>query len=306
MSNYRAGDVLRLTRIAKKISQEELSEGICSVQTLHRIERGKTRVKKDLYYCLMSKMERVPEKSYAVCVGKDMELLEERIFYEEAMRHYDYKEAEKYLCAIKEKADDNVITKQYLMKAEALMDYYNHKIDAIQMRKNLEQAIKLTLPRYENYIQKEYPFTEQEIMNLMSIANAYCLVKNYEKAIKIYCKLIKTLNMDYIEGLYVIHMKSIIMRNLAITYAEIGDYEKSLVLNGECIEIAKKIDDGKSLSILYADMAWSILRQIEQKERTEKDRAIAQKFLRQSYIIAAARKDKIISDISKMAYQKEF
>jgi transcriptional regulator with XRE-family HTH domain len=38
MANYRVGDVIRLTRKAAGITQEQLSDGICSVETLFRIE----------------------------------------------------------------------------------------------------------------------------------------------------------------------------------------------------------------------------------------------------------------------------
>ena len=46
MSNYRAGDIIRMTREFVGMSREKLSDEICSVQTLYRIESGKTRVKR--------------------------------------------------------------------------------------------------------------------------------------------------------------------------------------------------------------------------------------------------------------------
>ena len=49
MGNYNVGDMIRLSRIAKKMTQEELSEGVCSVETLSRIENGKHKVKSDTY-----------------------------------------------------------------------------------------------------------------------------------------------------------------------------------------------------------------------------------------------------------------
>ena len=82
MSNYRIGDVIRMTRNCIGMSQEKLSEGICSVQTLHRIENGKTGVKKEVYSRLMKKMERISEKNYAVCIGKDLELIDERNIFD--------------------------------------------------------------------------------------------------------------------------------------------------------------------------------------------------------------------------------
>ena len=56
MGNYNVGDMIRLSRIAKKMTQEELSEGVCSVETLSRIENGKHKVKSDTYRQLMEKM----------------------------------------------------------------------------------------------------------------------------------------------------------------------------------------------------------------------------------------------------------
>lgn len=62
MANYRAGDVIRLTRQAVGMTQEMLCENICSVETLSRIENGKHKVKRDTYRRLMERMERIPEK----------------------------------------------------------------------------------------------------------------------------------------------------------------------------------------------------------------------------------------------------
>lgn len=306
MSNYRAGDVIRMTRLAIGMSQEELSDNICSVQTLHRIENGKTRVKKELYARFMAKMERVPEKNYAVCVGKDMELLEERKLFEDAMERYDYKKADKYLKQMKEKADDNLITKQYLLKAEALVDYYCGRIDEEEKIKRLEEAVKVTLPDYEKYLEKEFPFTEQEIMNLMSIAIVYCHLDKQEKAIKLYEKLLKCLDMNYIIGEYVEHMKIAIMRNLSVVYAEIKKYEKALLLNEECLKLAKENNEGINLAVILSDRAGIILGEIEKGEREELDKHIAEKCLRQSYYLSAARKDMKIANIIKEFYQKKF
>lgn len=184
MSYYRTGDIIRLTRIANGLSQEELSYGICSVQTLHRIENGKTRVKKELYYRLMERMERVPEKTYAVCVGKDLELLEERMKFEDCMNEMEYEKADEYVRIIKEKADGNLITQQYVKKAEALVEYHCKRIDEEMLIERLEEVIGLTVPDYRDYLDKKYPFTEQELLCLLNIAQNYTKLDKYDEAIK--------------------------------------------------------------------------------------------------------------------------
>lgn len=294
-----------MTREYIGMSRDELSEGICSPQTLYRLECGKTRVKKDLYARLMAKMERVPEKNYAVCVGKNMELLEERELLEKAMQDYDYEKADEYLKKLKEKADDNLITRQYVMKAEALLDYYCKRIDGETLIKKLEEAIGLTVPDYHKCLEKDFPFTEQEIMNLMSMANAYCHLKNYEKGIYMYKKLLERLDRGYIMGEYVEHMKMIIMRNLSVAYFSTERYKEAMKLNEKCLEIAKYKNKGRDVHVILSDRACIILEQIEKGESDASDRFLAKKYLRQSYFLAAARKDKKAVEVYRKAYKEK-
>ena len=76
MANYKAGDIIRMTRKSAGMSQEDLCFGICSVETLSRIENGKHNVKKETYEQLMKRMERTTKKFYAICTSDDMELLD--------------------------------------------------------------------------------------------------------------------------------------------------------------------------------------------------------------------------------------
>lgn len=59
------------------LSQEAISEGICSVETFSRIERGKTKIKGDTYKKIMERLERNTDKFYAVCSGEDVDLLDD-------------------------------------------------------------------------------------------------------------------------------------------------------------------------------------------------------------------------------------
>lgn len=177
MANYRAGDVIRLTRQAVGMTQETLCENICSVETLSRIENGRHKVKRETYRRLMERMERIPEKNYAICTGKHMELLEEKADFEDAVSKYDYEKAEICLQRLKRKIGDGVLNEQYIAKAEAFVCYDNKHIDADQMIFRLEEAIRMTIPEYEQYLDKEYPYTEQEVLTLMNLAGAYRVKK---------------------------------------------------------------------------------------------------------------------------------
>ena len=305
MSNYRIGDVIRLTRLCMGITQEQLCENICSVQTLHRIENGKTSVKKELYIKLMKKMERIPERSYAVCVGKDIELIEELEMYEMALQQGDYQKADHYLKRIKKKADGNLITNQFVLKGEAITDYYCNRSDGETTIRKLEKVIQLTLPNYKEYLDKKFPFTEQEIFCLISLANANAYIDRDEEAIKIYENLLDCLGMDYIAGDNIRHIRLVAMRNLAVIYCGCKMYEKAFKLNSECLKYAEENNEGLKMIELLSDKALIILRQISRGERESTDIDLAKQCLRQAYYLAVAKNNMSVAGILKKAYRKE-
>lgn len=94
MANYRMGNVIKLSRMARGMTQEELSGGICSVETLSRIENGRTKIKREIYRQLMEKMNFSTERNYAVCLSADMELIQEKEYFEDAMAKHDFEAAD--------------------------------------------------------------------------------------------------------------------------------------------------------------------------------------------------------------------
>ncbi|MDD6057155.1 MAG: helix-turn-helix transcriptional regulator [Clostridiales bacterium] len=306
MSNYRAGDIIRLTRIAIGMTQEELCDNICGIQTLHRIENGKVAVKRDIYYRLMEKMNRIPEQNYAVCAGKNMELLEERIYFEDAVRKEDYHKAEKYLQIIERKADDNVVTRQCVKKMKALIAFYTGKITQSELVDTLKEVIKMTVPEYEVYYERGYPFTEQEILALMSLANALDRNESYEESKKIYRMLLCCLSMDYMTSDSRIDLEITIMRNMANTCTRIGEHAEAIVIYKKALDMSRKCDYGRRYTVLFAEMAWSMLQEIKSGQRDSNDTKKAEQYLRQAYYIAAARKEENLMKITERIYWDAF
>lgn len=306
MSNYRIGDMVRLTRIAMGISQEELCDGICSVQTLYRIENKEIAVKKEVYQRLMEKMNRIPEENYAVCIGKDSEILEERSLLENALRKEKYEEAYQYLEIMKEKADDNKITQQYLMRTEAVIEESMGTIDENQALEKLESALALTVCDYEKYMEKVYPYMEQEVMILINIANIYNRMGNQDKCMQIYFMLLKCLELDYMGKKQRMQFKIIIMFNLARKYANRDMYEEAIELLKKCIELSIENNYGCRYAIIYGSLAWSMIKQIEQGKMGEENKIMIERYLRQSYYIAAARKETKNAERTKKIYEDTF
>ena len=170
MGYYRAGDIIKKTREALGITQEELSDGICAVENLSRMENNHTKIKLETYRRLMRKMERMPEKVFAIGIGANMEILEEQYLLERYYAKHEYEAAMKYIEQMEEKIGKDVINQQYLRRVKALCRYRLKQIDAATVVEELEAALSLTLKDYESALKKQMPLTDQEMQICMNLA----------------------------------------------------------------------------------------------------------------------------------------
>jgi transcriptional regulator with XRE-family HTH domain len=307
MANYRVGDVIRLTRKAAGITQEQLSDGICSVETLSRIENGKHAVKRETYSQLMAKMGRDTSRCYALCMSKDMELLEERIWLEDALSKFDYREADRYLSILKRKIADTPMNQQYIARIEGLLDYRNKRIDAEEWIKREENAIRITVPEYEKYLfieKKEdaFPFTELEILTLMSLANAYSVNEQPDIAIRIYDALLLGLEEEYMDFISVRKLRMVINFNYIRSLEQQDKYQEALDKGKKLLENAIKFDYGRMIPMALVAIVWDMNKIIEKDNNANEILEIKRK-LRQAYYIAAARNDNYNVNIIKNYYR---
>ena len=300
MANYRVGDIIRLTRIASGLTQEQLSENICSVETMSRIENGKHGVKKDIYQKLMEKMNRNPERSYAICVDQDMQIIEERAAFEEAMTRHDFESADEYMTLLKEKAGESTLTKNYVRRESAFLDFYQNRITSAELVAILEELAVETIPEYKRYMEQEiiFPFTEQEIILFKRLAVAYGRNGENELAIEICEMLLRSLRRKYM----VEWKKSeiTIIGIMVFFYQRLEKYEIACELEKELLSEAKKSDNGVLVEEGLFDVAWEMLRQIKTGKREKEEIEVCKKMMRKAYYLSLSRNDytnmKIFSD----------
>ncbi len=300
MANYKAGDVIRLTRNAVGMTQEELSDGICSVETLSRIENNRHKIKRDIYRKLMERMERGIHDNCAVCMGNDMSLLEEYILLEDTLSKREYDISKQYLAHICEKISDSVVDRQYLKRVRALVDYELGEISAQVFIKQLQEAMEMTIPAYESYLWgdqrgKIYPYREQEILILMGMGIAYYDVGELDKDIIIYETIIRSLDAGYMDEKNAAELKLINLANLARPLGKLGRYEEALAKAEEGLNMAISRGYAHGLVELMMGTAGCRLRIAKtgvDTKRKQQELEETKKMMQQAYYIAAARKDK--------------
>lgn len=306
MANYRVGDIIRLTRIASGLTQEQLSENICSVETMSRIENGKHGVKKDIYQKLMEKMNRNPERSYAICVDKDMQIIEERAAFEEAMTRHDFERADEYMTLLKEKAGESVLTKNYVRRESAFLDFYQNRITSAELVEILEELAEETVPDYRRYMEEKiiFPFTEQEIILFKRLAVAYGRNGANELALEISEMLLRSLRSKYMIEWKENEMS--VFGNMARFYVRIDNYENAREINAILFEEAKRYDKGVLVEEGLFNTAWYMLKEIREGSRKKEEIEVCKKLMRKAYYLSLSRNDQTNMKIFSDYYATQF
>lgn len=184
MGIYQVGEVIRRTRESMGITQEKLSDGICSVENLSRIETGKVRPNRNTFEKLMERLGKSGEKYLPFVHGEDMEthILRDKIGA--LIGNCKYEEMEPYLDELEGKLDmTDPINRQYILRVRALADYRIGKITGEQKKEQLEHALRCTIPEYQDGILPSKIFTRIEIFIYCNISVFYAEEGNLEKAI---------------------------------------------------------------------------------------------------------------------------
>lgn len=307
MSNYNVGDIIRLTRQSIGMSQEELSDGICSVQTLSRIENGKVNVKKSIYQKLMERMGRNGQKNYSILALEEFDALEMMRKTNNLIFRREYTEAEIYLDKLKSILDlEDVHNLQYVKRKEVTINYQKGCISKEEYLKGLEMIISITISDYKLFIDKIYPFTAEEVRILMNIASAYGIFEKNEIAISIYYMLLRSLNSGYMAKKNAMPLILVIMHGTARMHGGMGRHQIAINICWNAIQKSKKYHLFTIFPTVYGEIAWNMLKQIEKGERPEEEKEECKKIMRQGYAAATLSKQYVTRDVFKKTFYECF
>lgn len=290
MAVYRIGDILRMKREALGITREklcELSEEVCSPQTLYRMECGKVKVKQDVYRKLMECMGELPERNYAsVLVSNYIEL---NLKYEIQMRlaRGEYEQVEKKLEELKKYLDDSYVrNQQFLLEIKSEVDYRNQKITIEEYLENLLTALQYTIPNIDKAEVEKWPLNCEEFDIIIKITNIYGQMKQREKEEKLVLQLIENTEKRYMdENFYVWrHEKCYVELSQLMCIKQ--QHEISIKY---CVEGVKESKEQRILGNVYDllyDLAWNGEKLIQKGVLEKKERESYKKLLVQAYYLS--------------------
>lgn len=311
MANYRIGDYIRLSRKVIGMSQEELAfQAGVATETISRIESGKHKITQSVYQSIMTVLNRHTERSFGICNSDEVGIIEEKQLLEDAEAKYEDEKVQRYLSVVREKAQKNKVNQQYIMRVEAYVDFDDGKIDMTEFAERLEACLKITVEDYRTYWAYEdetkvcYPFSEQEILILMNLADTYAKMKRFEESERIDRMILRCLELGYMGGQTINNLRLVIMRNYAKSLSAMKRYGEALELLKRAFTDAVKEKNGTIMSPILYEMGWN-MKKINEKFGEERfDIDDIKRKMRQARYVAAARKDLYSKNVIDNMYLK--
>lgn len=307
MGVYCAGELLKRYRESLCMTQEQLSEGICSVQTLSRFENGRQTPGRQVYQQLMERLGKNTERTYAAVCGKNVKISDLIAEYQAFRYRLEYEKADAIIKKLETLVDDSTASRQYVLAQRAALDMHLSRISPQEARKQLQEALKLTISEPERQNFTRYPLLANELSILYHIANTYVAEGQFESGIKLLETVLEGIKSGY-RGTEVYHYKEImIVERLAYMYGRLGDYHKSLALARRALALCRQQKCSVCLLPLLQTMEWSMEQLLQQGEGTlDFSREDCKKILQRAYYLASALGQKHYTETVRSRYQESF
>ena len=240
MARFNAGLIIKDYRAKKGITQEKLSDGVCSVSTLHRIERGKVTPSVFVLGYLMERLGFEAGKYYlsASCLQEfifintynDVEAHVMAQRFDEASMQITKLESAEHLLSKDEGAG---IRKQMIMSLQCAISQGKNG-DASELFELIQEALLLTLPDFDENRISRYMLSYCEISLINMLATTYKNSGSSERKIKILYQVKDNLDRYYSDDYEKSRGYVQTLYNLSNALGLSSQYEKAL----EICEIA--------------------------------------------------------------------
>ncbi|MBP1757093.1 MAG: hypothetical protein H6Q59_3491, partial [Firmicutes bacterium] len=231
---------------------------------------------------------RIRDRAYSMLSISDLKVLEQMKLFEEYVREYDFNKADQALIEIKKATGNSVLDKQFVIRAETIVNYYLKRINVTECLEGFIKAIQLTIPKYGTISLANWPLSYNEALLLVNISIAYAENEDYVNAIEVIEEVYFATKQSYMEEQLRAILQVTIANNLSKWYGLVGNHEKAIKIAYEGIQICKKSKLGNALPNLLYGIAWNNEQLIEMGELSPEYKKECLHNLKQAYYIASA------------------
>lgn len=227
---YSIGDIIRQERKAQRLSQEELSDGICAPSWLSKIESGACIPTYSIFSLLMQRLGK--DTTPYISFQSEIEMKIEKLKFE-VRRYYSGEQIDKAISSYRELEklikDREPFNAQFMGFVHVLL-FEEQYPDKEQVISKLYEMLLLTRPEFELSKLNTYLLSKDEIIILNNIAIALRELNRMDEAIEILERLklyLENPKFDFEEKR---RTYPIILYNLAKWHRLNENYSKTLVV----------------------------------------------------------------------------
>jgi tetratricopeptide (TPR) repeat protein len=236
----------------------------------------------------MERMGRIRDRAYSMLSVSDLKVLEQMKLFEDYIRQYEFTKADKVLHDIKQNVGNSVLDKQFVIRAETIVNYYLKRINVDECLDGFQKAIQLTIPKYGLISLANWPLSYNEALLLINIAISYSERVDYLIAIEVINEVYYAMKKSYMEEQQRVLLQVIIANNLSKWYGLTGKHEEAIEIANEGILICKKNKLGSALPNLLYGVAWNKEQLIKAGVLSTYNNTECLKYLKQAYYIASS------------------
>lgn len=185
MVKYTVGEVIRRERRKQGLSQEQLSEGICTPSWLSKIESGSCIPTNTIFEALMQRLGK--NASQYIFYKSELEMKIEHLKFE-IRRYYatgSVTEATRCFNQLKDiVTEENKRNQQFILLYEILL-FNRYNADQQSVLESLYHAVHITIPNFDYNSLKDYLLSKDEIVIINNIAILYRELGQISKAIEL-------------------------------------------------------------------------------------------------------------------------
>lgn len=240
MTLFQVDILIKQLRKNNNLSQEQLSEGICTKDTLSRIERGLRRPDWYIFERLMQRLGEDPQKYFTdIATKKDKEILDVRDKLKYLLRDKNIDEAETLIEELNNnKSFQEGSNLQFLLKSKATLAF--NKKDYHGMYNYAVDAIKITKPHFNEELIDTYILFYDEIIIINQIATAHFYISSTEKSTDTLLMLKASMDKGYIDYDEKIRTYITILYNITKNLGILKRYDECLEICDIGIELCQK------------------------------------------------------------------
>lgn len=295
MEIYPIGEIIKIRRNMFSITQEKLSEGVCSDITVLRLENN-TSTHPVSAKKLLHKLNLSGSLNNSCILSSDYEAHKLRDKIDTLIVLQQYVEAYELLKSLKKKINLSInINKQYFEYVKTLCSLRTEKISKKRSLVLYKNALEITIPESVVFDEGKQYFSKRELIIMSNIASTYEKIKDYENAEKWY-KMLE----NYYESFNKRIDNSIITYELVMSKYEsflgnIKKYEKSNEIIEKTLPISLNCKRGWFLvDYLYA-LIWNKTEQIkDERELSIMEKEFYVNELQKTRIVAGIMNDRVL------------